>query len=71
MCEHLSWETPNGKLKVNSCLTLLEELESLGIVTLPAKRKTKAPVQRIPAFDKHPEASPINDTLDCVGPIIL
>ena len=71
VCEHLSWKTPNGKLKVNSCLTLLEELEPLGIITLPAKRKTKAPVRRIPAFDKHPESSPINDTLDSVDPITL
>lgn len=71
LCEHLSWKTPNGKLKVNSCLTLLEELESHGVVTLPAKRKTKAPVRRIPAFDEHPEVRPINDTLDSVGPITL
>lgn len=71
LCEHLSWHTPNGKLKVNSCLTLLEELESHGIVTLPAKRKTKAPARRIPAFDEHPKAPPINDTLDSVGPITL
>lgn len=71
LCEHLSWQTPNGKLKVNSCLTLLGELESHGIVTLPAKRKTKAQVRPIPAFDEHPKAPPINDTLDSVGPITL
>lgn len=71
LCEHLSWKTPNGKLKVNSCLTLLEELESHDIVTLPAKRKTKAQVRRIPAFDEHPKDPPINDTLDSVGPITL
>ena len=71
VCEHLSWKTPNGKLKVNSCLTLLEELESHDIVTLPDKRKTKAQVRRIPAFDEHPKAPPINDTLDSVGPITL
>lgn len=39
VCEHLNWTTPNGKLKVNSALTLLEKLEFYGIVTLPAKRK--------------------------------
>lgn len=71
LCEHISWKTPNGRLKVNSCLTLLEELESRGIVTLPPKRKTRTPVRRIPAFDEHPEASPINDTLDSVGPVSL
>ena len=71
LCEHLRWLTPNGKLKINSCLTLLDELESQGIVALPAKRKTKPPVRRIPAFDEHPKAHPINDTLDAIGPIAL
>ncbi len=27
LCEHLNWKTPNGKNKVESCLTLLEKLE--------------------------------------------
>ena len=71
LCEHLGWKTANDKLKVNSCLTLLEELESQKIVTLPPKRKTKAPIRRIPTFDEHPDASPINDTIDTVGPITL
>ena len=71
LCEHLSWKTPNGKLKVNSCLTLLEKLKSYGVVTLPAKRVAKAPIQPIPAFDVQPEAPPINDALDSVGPISL
>jgi hypothetical protein len=71
LCENLNWKTPNSKLKVNSCLTLLEELESHSVIKLPAKRKTKAQVRRIPAFDEHPEAPPINDTLDSVGPITL
>ena len=43
ICEHLGWKTPAGKLKINSCLDMLEQLETLGIVTLPAKRKTRAP----------------------------
>jgi hypothetical protein len=71
VCEHLNWKTPNGQLKINSCLTLLEELEVLGVVELPAKLKRKAPVQRIPTFDEHPEAPPINDTLESVGTITL
>ncbi len=71
LCENLSWETPNGQLKVNSCLKLLEALESHGVIILPAKRKTKAPVRRIPTFDKHPETPSINDTLESVGSITL
>lgn len=71
VCEHLNWENPAGKLKVNSCLTLLEHLENLGIVTLPAKRKTEKPVYRVPAFAKPPDESPIEGTLEEIGPITL
>ncbi len=71
ICEHLKWETPNGKLKINSALTLLEQLEVHGIVTLPAKRKSKPPAQHIPSFVHPPDTSPINDTLETIGPIKL
>jgi len=71
LCEHLNWKNPGGKLKINSCLTMLQQLEAKGIVTLPEKRKTKAPVHRIPFFEEHPAAPPINDTLDTIGPIKL
>jgi hypothetical protein len=71
LCEHLNWENPAGKLKVNSCLTILEHLENLGIVTLPEKRKTKKPVRRVPAFEKPPDESPIEGTLEDIGPITL
>ena len=71
VCEHLKWTTPNGKLKVNSTLTLLEKLEFHGVVTLPAKRKVKTQVRCIPAFVEHPEMPPINDTLNAIGSISL
>jgi len=71
ICEHLDWVTPNGKLKINSALTLLEKLESYGVVTLPAKKKCKAQVRRIPAFIEHPKIIPVNDSLVAVGPISL
>ena len=71
LCEHLDWKTPNGKLKVNSALTLLEKLESYDIVTLPAKRKTRARIKRIPAFIKQPDTTPVNGTLEAVGPVKL
>jgi len=71
LCEHLNWKNPGGKLKINSCLTMLEKLEAHGIVTLPTKRKTNAPVRRVPAFEKHPDAPTINDTLDAISPITL
>lgn len=71
VCEHLKWETPNGKLKVNSALTLLEQLEVHGVVTLPAKRISKPPKQRLPSFVNLPDTSPINETLDVIGQIKL
>ena len=38
LCEHLSWKSPNGSLKVNSAVEFLEKLDSLGLVALPARR---------------------------------
>ena len=71
LCEHLDWRTPNGKLKINSALTLLEKLELHGIVTLPDKRKSKPRVKNAPTFVEQPENHPINDTLDAIGPVKL
>ena len=38
-CEHLNWVTARGRSKLNACLTALEKLEKLGIVSLPRKRR--------------------------------
>ena len=71
ICEHLNWKTPNGQLKVNSCLTLLDKLEAYNIVKLPPKRKSKKPVRHIPAFKDKPDTTPVNGTLDSIGHIAL
>jgi len=71
LCEHLDWKTPNGKLKVDSALTLLGKLESHGIVTLPAKRQSKARSKSIPVFTDQPDTTPVNGTLEAVGPVKL
>ena len=71
ICEHLNWENPAGKLKVNSCLTLLEHLENVGMVTLPERGKTKKRVYRLPAFAEPPDESPIEGSLEDIGPITL
>jgi hypothetical protein len=71
VCEHLNWVTPNGKLKINSALKLLEQLEAHEIVTLPAKRKSKPPVRQTPAFIDPPDTTPINDELCTIEPITL
>ena len=38
LCTHLGWFTPKGRNRLGSCLRMLEQLESGGIVSLPAKR---------------------------------
>ena len=38
ICEHLRWRTPGGRDRLKSALGLLEELERLGILSLPPKR---------------------------------
>ncbi len=40
ICENFSWYTPNGKYKIQTCLRTLEKLEKLGIITLPALKKS-------------------------------
>lgn len=43
ICEGLDWLAPNGKYKIHSCLKMMETLEARGDITLPPKRKEKAP----------------------------
>ena len=71
LCEHLRWTTPNGKDKIESCLTLLEGLEAHGVVTLPATQVRKAPQRRIPTFENDPLDPPIDEALSSVAPIRL
>jgi len=40
LCENLDWTAPNGRLKVDSCLSLLQKLEDQAIMTPPEKRVT-------------------------------
>lgn len=71
ICEHFDWKTPKGGLKIQSGLKLLEDLESYGVITLPAKKERKQAVQREPAFDTPADIRPINGSLDSIGPISL
>jgi hypothetical protein len=71
LCEHLSWTTPNGKYKIESCQTLLEALEAHGVVRLPAKQLRQAPQRRMATFENDPPDPPIDDVLSSVAPIRL
>jgi hypothetical protein len=69
LCEHLNWKTPNGKAKVESCLTLLEKLEAQGVVSLPARFVRAAPQRRV--LDKAAAQAPIEESLNTLMPIRL
>ena len=72
LCEHLAWTNNGGALKINSCLTLLENLESRGLVELPSKRMTKKPKSRrvVVTTASDPKCL-IHASLADVGPIEL
>jgi hypothetical protein len=71
VCEHLNWKTPNGKLKVESCLTLLEKLEAHGVVSLPAVQARQEQQRRVPQLDKDTPKTPIEAALSTLMPIRL
>ena len=71
LCEHLRWKTPNGKNKVESCLTLLEKLEAQGVVSLPAKQVRPVPQRRVPVLENDPPEMPIEAALHTLMPIRL
>jgi len=51
ICENLEWKTPAGSLKVNSCLSLLSNLEKQGKVKLrPLEKRVHTPKPLSPTF---------------------
>ncbi len=44
ICEHLGWYTPTGRYRIQSGLRMLEQLEKLGILSLPRKRAISKPL---------------------------
>ena len=71
LCEHLNWKTPNGKNRVESCLTLLEKLEAEGVVSLPSKLVRPAPQRRVPVLEKDTPKTSIEAALHTLMPIRL
>ena len=72
LCEHLSWKSPNGSLKVNSAGEFLEKLESLGFITLPAKRDTaKKSPDKVTLTGRSEEKTAICGPLDEITPVEL
>jgi len=72
ICEHLNWVTPRGTNKLNTCLNLLDEMEALDIICLPAKIQQKKKTQKtIQWTDQSNESAPIDCSLDDIMPITL
>jgi hypothetical protein len=66
ICENLSWTAPNGRLKVEACLALLQRLQASA--TLPPPR---APAPRVPAerLGTAPPSPLLRAPLAALGPI--
>ena len=59
VCEHLGWFTPKGDYRIQPCLRMLEQLEHLGILSLPAKRESMQRGPLKPAVrTRRPEPGP-------------
>lgn len=71
ICEHFNWITPNGELKINSCLSALEKFERMGIVNLPAKNTycVRGPNKPITLTDATRGLAPLDEPLMKLLPI--
>jgi len=71
-CEHLNWVTARGRNKLNACLTALEKLEKLGIVSLPRKRRQKKRETKAITWSAQTQpGAPVECTLDALGSVRL
>ena len=71
VCENLNWFTPKNDYKIQPCLKFLSELESLGIVSLPAKQDSmRRGRQKKVALTSRSEAdAPISSSLGLIMPV--
>ena len=46
ICENLNWVTPGGNNRIQTCLNALEEMQDVGLFTLPEKIKTAKALQK-------------------------
>ena len=62
LCEHLSWVTPGGQHRIQTCLNALEEMQAADLFQLPAKqtRPGKATQKPIP-WSSHTAPQPAID----------
>ena len=73
VCEHLGWYTAKGATRVRMGLGLLEQLEDLGILTLPAPRAAmrRGPRKAIARTDRTAPQPAITGALATLTPLTL
>ena len=73
ICEHLRWHTPKGENRIQACLSVLDDLEELGIVSLPEKQASqkRGPQRKITWTSLTDEQAAVDDDLDQLVPISL
>ena len=73
VCEHLGWYTAKGATRVRMGLGLLEQLEDLGILTLPAPRAAmrRGPRRAIARTDRTAPQPAITCALATLTPLTL
>lgn len=73
ICENLRWTTPKGSHKIQSCLSVLEQMEEIGLIKLPDKNKyTKNVTQKkLIQTDRTKERTLICCNLDKLLPISI
>ncbi len=72
ICELLEWRRPNGSLKGHECRLFLEELDSNGILQLPARRGSGRTAP-LPTVGESTDVLPatISGKVGEVGPVVL
>ena len=63
ICENFNWKSERGSLKINSALSMLEQLEKSGVVILPKLQKTKSKGPNKPIV--HTEKTAPQQSLSC------
>lgn len=72
VCEHLGWMTASGRYKLQACLKMLDKLERLGTLALPAKRKGGRPPESKRAWTQRTApGAKIEGQLNDVKPVDL
>lgn len=71
ICEHMDFVTASGRHKVKACLHLLEKLDGLGEIQLPAKQVQKHRKRDVVWTTKTAPRSPMTGKLSDVGEIEL